>query len=58
MNEKEIYKKVAHFSIAESGENSTAIDRSRKRSRTELTNEKFLYLLSRSGVLYKQGRPR
>jgi hypothetical protein len=27
MNKKEIYKKMAHFSIAESGENSTAIDK-------------------------------
>ena len=33
MNEKEIYKKVAHFSIAESGENSTAIDNIEKDKR-------------------------
>ena len=26
MNKKEIYKKMAHFSITKNGENSTAID--------------------------------
>ena len=47
MNEKEIYKKVAHFSIAESGENSTAIDKRQKKSL------KGYYTLSLSRILLK-----